>query len=85
VGLDPRREVERILASDKVDVVVDSVPKDLGYNPATAAIVQRTILANYRPIAAFRVGSHERIIYKRVHGLLQAASFRARSPRLAMR
>ena len=74
VGIDPRREVRRILASEKVDIVVDSVPRDPGYNPATAAIVQRVIQANYRPIATVQVGSHERIVYKRIHGRQQTAA-----------
>jgi hypothetical protein len=85
VGMDPRREVARILASEKVDVVVDSFPKDAGYNPSTAAIVQRVIHANYRPIATFPVGSHERIVYKRIKHPSQMAAFQAGSKRIALR
>jgi hypothetical protein len=84
VGIDPRREVARILASKKVDIVVDSLPRDPGYNPATAAIVQRVIQANYRPIAVFPVGSHERIVYKRIHGQPRTAAGPALK-RIAMR
>jgi 4-amino-4-deoxy-L-arabinose transferase-like glycosyltransferase len=84
VGIDPRREVARILASEKVDIVVDSLPRDPGYNPATAAIVQRVIQANYRPIAVFPVGSHERIVYKRIHGP-QGTAARPATGRIAMR
>jgi hypothetical protein len=42
------------------------------------------ILANYRPIAAFPVGSHERIVYKRIHALSETAAVHAKSGRLAM-
>ena len=84
VGVDPRREVARILASEKVDIVVDSFPRDAGYNPRTAAIVQRMIQADYRPIAVFPVGSHERIVYKRIHALSVTAAVHANSGRLAM-
>jgi len=84
VGIDPRREVARILASDKVDIVVDSLPRDPGYNPATAAIAQRVIQANYRPIATFQVGAHERIVYKRIHGHQEMAVGSALK-RIAMR
>jgi len=84
VGVDPRREVARILASDKVDIVVDSIPRDAGYNPSTAAIAHRMIVADYRPIAVFRVGSHERIVYKRIRALSQTAAVHAVSSRLAM-
>lgn len=85
VGLDPRREVERILASEKVDVVVDSFPRDPGYNPSTAAIVRRALQAHYRPIAVFPVGSHERIVYKRIHGVPETAAVQAGLGRMAMR
>lgn len=84
VGIDPRREVARILRSDKVDIVVDSLPRDAGYNPSTAAIAQRMIQADYRPIGVFRVGSHERIVYKRIHVLSETAAAHANSGRLAM-
>jgi len=85
VGTDPRREVARILASEKVDVVVDSFPRDEGYNPSTAAIAQRMIRANYRPIATFPVGSHERIIYKRIHHRSETAAANAGATRMALR
>jgi len=84
VGVDPRREVARILASEKVDIVVDSIPRDPGYNPSTAAIARRMIMAEYRPIAVFRVGSHERIVYKRNHALSETAAVHANPTRLAM-
>jgi len=84
VGVDPRREVARILASEKVDIVVDSIPRDPGYNPSTAAIARRMIMTEYRPIAVFRVGSHERIVYKRIHALSETAAVHAKSGRLAM-
>jgi len=85
VGIDPRREVARILASDKVDVVVDSFPRDEGYNPSTAAIAQRMIRANYRPIATFPVGSHQRIVYKRIHHPSETAALNAGFTRTALR
>lgn len=85
VGIDPRREVTRILASDKVDIVVDSLPRDPGYNPVTAGIVERVIHANYRPIAVYQVGSHERIVYKRVHGQPGIATAQGALKRIAMR
>lgn len=85
VGIDPRREVARILASQKVDIVVDSVPRDPGYNPSTAAIVRRVIQTEYRPIASFAVGSHERIVYKRIHGPATIAANYLAMRRIAMR
>ncbi len=66
VGLDPKAEVRRIMLSGRPDIVVGSDRPDPGYNAGSLAIVRSALAANYRPIFKIKIGSRERIVYKRL-------------------
>ena len=83
VGLDPKAEVRRIMLSGRADILVGSDRPDPGYNAGSLAIVRSALAANYRPIFKIKIGSRERIVYKRVErgdyakGSAEAAARRA--------
>ncbi len=64
IGIDPVRETARIFRG-RPDLVVLSSPADPGFNQATRAMVEHAVATDYRPIFRIRIGSHERVVFKR--------------------
>jgi len=64
LGVDPTAEVERILATRPV-AIVDDFPRFAGGNPATHAVLQRTLDAEYALAACVPTGSTRvRLVYR---------------------
>jgi hypothetical protein len=54
------------MLSGRADILVGSDRPDPGYNPGSLAIIRSALATDYRPIFKIKVGSKERIVYKRV-------------------
>jgi 4-amino-4-deoxy-L-arabinose transferase-like glycosyltransferase len=68
VGLDPAAEVRRILETGSADIIVGSDRPDPRYNPATLALINAALRDDYRVVLRTRIGSRDRIVYKRQVG-----------------
>ena len=79
VGVDTVRETARIFRTQRPDLVVLSAPADPGFNAGTRALVEHAVATDYRPIFRIRIGSHERVVFKRL------APVDARPARIAAR
>jgi len=66
VGVDTVRETARIFARNRPDLVVLSEPADPDVNEATRALVEHAVATEYRPIFRIRIGSHDRVLFKRL-------------------
>jgi len=65
LGVDPAREVARIMATHPV-AVIDDYPRFSGGNPATRAVLARALAADYRLAACIATGPHRvRLVYRR--------------------
>jgi hypothetical protein len=58
--------VRRIMLSGRADIVVGSDRPDPGYNAGSLAVVRSALAADYRPVFRIKIGSRERIVYKRI-------------------